>query len=179
MSVMENCQAVDCNLGAKSSGFCSSHYMRIWRHGSPYKGNRPYAKGSERERLMTFVNLDLNSGCWNWNGAKDKKGYGTYHKDKKPTPAHRFSYELFNNKSIPQGLYIDHICRNPSCVNPSHLDPVTPKENQYRSPITLATINKNKEVCPKGHIYDADNTYIRPNNKGRKCRKCNAERWHK
>lgn len=65
--------------------------------------------------------------CWRWTGRIDWKGYGWLSAD----PAHRLTYEAAVGP-IPAGLVIDHLCRNPWCVNPAHLEPVTQKENVHR-----------------------------------------------
>lgn len=74
-------------------------------------------------------------GCWPWIGHRQGKGYGQM-EFKGPTKthtltAHRLSYML-NVGSIPEGMVIDHVCQNKSCVNPSHLEPVTHAENCRR-----------------------------------------------
>jgi hypothetical protein len=68
------------------------------------------------------------AGCWTWGGYKNPLGYGTFSASSGSRQAHRYSYELANGP-IPEGLNIDHICHNPSCVNPDHLRPVTQKQN--------------------------------------------------
>ncbi len=72
-----------------------------------------------------------DNGCWNWIGAKSERGYGRLGVDGKTLFAHRFYYEKYKG-AIPHGLVIDHRCRNPSCVNPEHLDVVTQAENIRR-----------------------------------------------
>lgn len=69
--------------------------------------------------------------CWEWTGASSGRGYGVLRVEGKNIYSHRLSYELHNGK-IPEGNYIDHICGNKSCVRPSHLQSVTPRENTYR-----------------------------------------------
>ncbi len=85
--------------------------------------------------------------------------------------AHRWSYWFFIGE-IPKGLTVDHLCSNPPCVNPDHLDAVTQRENNFRSPKYLG----NRTHCPRGHEYNFENTYIRPNLKGlsnwRDCKEC-------
>lgn len=170
------CTVVWCSNPQVGRGYCKSHYARWYRHGDPLLGRRYYAKGSELDRIKTFYDVDSN-GCWIWNGAKSKTGHGNWlASDGKHYPAYRRLYEMTIG-SVPKGLQLDHICRIPSCVNPNHLEPVTAKENQHRSPITLASINISKTHCPMGHEYTIDNTYYRPKNRGRKCRRCNRERW--
>ena len=66
--------------------------------------------------------------------------------------AHRVAYELLVSR-IPKGLELDHLCRNPTCVNPSHLEPVTHKENALRG-IGVGAVNARKKSCPREHLYD-------------------------
>lgn len=92
------------------------------------------------ERLITNSVLCIETGCWLWTGAKDKRAstpYGkmsTYCRDTKrklKRQAHRVSYETFKGP-IPDGQHVDHTCRNPQCINPDHLEAVQPKENYAR-----------------------------------------------
>lgn len=70
-------------------------------------------------------------GCWVWQWAKDANGYGKKRHDGHMRMAHRVYYEL-RHGPIPDDLPLDHLCRNPSCVNPDHLEPVTNAENLRR-----------------------------------------------
>lgn len=117
-----------------------------------------------------FSKVQKTETCWIWTRCK-REGYGTIQIDKKPVYAHRFSYELHKGP-IPEGLELDHICRNPSCVNPDHLEPVTHKTNMHRG--NTGKFNKKKTHCPRGHEYSEINTYFHKGS--RFCRKCNRER---
>lgn len=109
------------------------------------------------------------SGCHIWKGYTSAKGYGRYGRKQ----AHVYAWERANGHPVPQGLELDHLCRNPSCVNPDHLEPVSHYENLLRSPLTLAGRNIRKTHCASTHPYDEKNTY-RWRNK-RFCRTCLRE----
>lgn len=111
--------------------------------------------------------------CWLWAGCRDRRGYGQFgiKTDKwKHVPAHRYSYELFR-ADIPPNLELDHLCRNPPCVNPEHLEPVTHHENCIRGEAGIK--NKIKTHCPEGHKLEGDNLVRYKLKLGiRECRTC-------
>jgi hypothetical protein len=73
--------------------------------------------------------------------------------------------------AVPDGLELDHLCRNTRCVNPWHLEPITHQENVLRGASGVLQIRRDR--CRKGHLYDETNTYQSTN--GRVCRKCQNE----
>lgn len=105
--------------------------------------------------------------CWEWMAFRQPDGYGQLGRGGKRggfVLAHRFAYELLVGP-IPEGLQIDHLCRNRSCVNPAHLEPVTLVENLRRGERAQQT------HCKRGHPFDDANTYRSPNGH-RHCRAC-------
>jgi hypothetical protein len=70
--------------------------------------------------------------CWEWVGRKQLQGYGRLRVNGKKQYAHRYSFDISPRGPITPGLQIDHLCRNPSCVNPNHLEQVTSRENTSR-----------------------------------------------
>lgn len=120
---------------------------------------------SVEERLWRKV---VQQGdCWVWTGAMIK-GYGTIRRNGKDQLAHRAAYEMMVAE-IPEGLTLDHLCRNPPCVNPYHMDPVPLAVNASRAaPFNI------KAHCKMGHPLEGENllTY-----RGRRdCRTCTARR---
>lgn len=108
--------------------------------------------------------------CWTWTAYSNRLGYGSFHPSPgTAAPAHRVAYEMVVGP-VPDGLVIDHLCRNPSCVNPAHLEPVTQQENVRRG-------LKGQMVthCPQGHEYNDATTYIDPRGR-RHCRVCRRGR---
>ena len=123
------------------------------------------------ERFWEKVDRRDSDECWPWLASLDANGYGQiYGGPLKPTnrKAHQVSYEI-NVGPIPSGLELDHTCRNPACVNPSHLEPVTHRENDLRG-VGVGARNARKSHCSKGHPYDLMNTLF--GKRGRICRTC-------
>ena len=103
--------------------------------------------------------------CWEWGGYRHGNGYGAIWHEGKQVLVHRWSYEHFVGP-IPDGLTIDHLCRNRACVNPAHMEPVTSRENTRRAMRTH---------CINGHEFTPENTYT-PNDGKRYCRECRRQR---
>lgn len=116
------------------------------------------------ERFFEKV-TEGDNDCWLWMGTRGKAGHGQFWNGSRVMGAHRWSYE-FLRAEIPEGLVLDHLCRNPPCVNPWHLEPVPQSENMRRIP--------RKTHCPQGHPYDASNTIINTSRPRpfRACRTC-------
>lgn len=109
------------------------------------------------------------SGCCEWQAYKKDTGYGLVRVGGRTMQAHRASYECLVGP-IPSGMEIDHLCRNRSCINPRHLEPVTKRENQMRGMAPGILIYKSGK-CAAGHQMSGSNLYISPNGK-RGCRQC-------
>lgn len=113
------------------------------------------------------------SGCVVWMGSCNSKGYGSISIKGKLKRVHRVAYELANGP-IREGMYIDHLCRVTCCLNPSHLEQVTPRENTIRGKAGTA-LNSTKTHCKHGHELDGDNLILRKYG-GRDCKECRKAR---
>ena len=118
---------------------------------------------SYEERLREKIVI-LPNGCHQWAGCKGPAGYGVFWMHSRRWLAHRASYELFVG-AIPEGLELDHLCRNRMCVNPAHLEPVTHRENIIRG---------KSNVCKFGHPLAGGN--LVPWVKHRLCLACKRRR---
>ena len=115
-----------------------------------------------------WARVDRSGDCWPWLGAT-RGGYGAFSVSRSyPRGAHVIAYELTNG-AIPPGKQLDHLCRNAICVRPSHLEPVTSRENTMRGD-GQASKNARKRFCLRGHPFTEDNTYR--HRAKRHCRAC-------
>ena len=122
------------------------------------------------ERLWEICIPEPNSGCWLWLGANGRGGYSAFRFYGRDTSAHRASYVLHKGLISP-GLHIDHLCGVRCCINPEHLEAVTPTENHRRSPGSQGAHKRAQTHCIHGHEFDQKNTYITPSGH-RACRRC-------
>lgn len=116
----------------------------------------------EEGRSVGFVVQE--NGCWDWIGSLTPSGYGSLGWRGRRFRAPRFYYER-EYGPIPQGLEIDHLCRNRKCVRPDHLEAVTHRENILRGD-SPPGLHARKMHCPRGHLYEDGK---------RRCRECVVE----
>lgn len=135
--------------------------------------------GPKRKSFIFHLMNSITSPdvCWNWTGHIGKNGYAYASYQGKGTTAYRASW-MHLKGMIPEGWEVDHLCKNPKCVNPNHLEPVPPYVNNMRSnsPASLAA---KKTHCLKGHTFDFENTKMIDRGNGkfdRRCKTCHRNR---
>ena len=131
------CAVDGCERDSYRRGWCRPHFDRWKRHGTPgtaeIRGNGGRRRKPVFVRFWNFVLVEKETGCWLWQGRKQRDGYANFYIPgiSNAVNAHRWSYEFFV-ADIPEGLTIDHLCRVRHCVNPNHLEAVTFLENMRR-----------------------------------------------
>lgn len=119
------------------------------------------------EMPLRFMEKTRSEGdCLVWTAYRNEAGYGKFRVNGRSVRAHRYAYERLVGP-IPVGLVLDHLCRNPACVNPDHLEAVTQRENIRRGVNGHAA----KTTCCRGHEYTPENTRLKRAG-GRDCRAC-------
>lgn len=133
------CSIDGCEGVPIARGWCSKHYNRWQSHGDPLA--TLYIRGDNRARFWAKVNkagpipshTQSLGPCWEWMASRNDDGYGEFRLGGRVRKAHRTSYEMVYGE-VPDGMDIDHQCRNRACVRPDHLRLATNKQNsEHRS----------------------------------------------
>lgn len=115
--------------------------------------------------------LDKSGECWLWTGSKSEEGYGHVWCGGTSRRAHRVVFAQFRGDTT---LELDHLCRNPSCCNPAHLEPVTTQENSARG-VGPSSWALRDGACKHGHRFVDGSYYVRVDG-ARQCRECERKR---
>jgi len=141
------CSIEGCDRPVRARGWCGAHYVKWQRHGDPLW------QAARSEEARFWAQVRVSSGCWLWIGPL-RNGYADFHRGHSPhyqtVFGHRYVYELMRGP-IPAGRQLHHVCRNRSCVNPAHLEVLTPDEHRRTRRLVKSTEQKRAEAQKKFH----------------------------
>lgn len=130
---------------------------------------------AELVRYRSKLSPPNERGCILWRGTMSGIGYGQFWLRRKAVLAHRVAVWI-SGRETAKGMHVDHLCRTPACVNPDHLEVVTPRENHLRG-VGIGALNVIKTHCPKGHPLEDGNLDRYALKSGRRaCQTCMRQR---
>lgn len=124
--------------------------------------------------VINNVHIDEETDCWLWAKPSHRDGYARARLNQKYQLVHRFMWKYAYDQPVPEGLELDHLCRNKACVNPAHLEPVTHLENVRRG--TAGQWEAKKTHCTRGHPYEGEHLRVNARSGKRACRTCEGAR---
>lgn len=149
MTSKRTCSVEDCDRTHRSRGYCDLHYQRYMKYGTTEVQSAHYRNPEDAFAART----KRCGACTLWTGALDDCGYGSMWAHGRPVRAHRWAWER-QRGPLPPGAQLDHICRNRSCVEVSHLRLATASENcAYRGPSKRPVNDLPRGVYPNGKGY--------------------------
>lgn len=149
-SIAKICKVSDCDNDSHARGWCTRHYSRWYVNGTT-------KLKTEQDRFWSKV--EKTDTCWLWKTGRFSTGYGMFsvgsRLNNKCVLAHRYAYNQLYGEYPPKGMHIDHLCRIRHCVNPAHLEVVTPRENTIRG----KSVTHRKSKLPMG-VYMSGKSII-------------------
>jgi hypothetical protein len=129
-ATIRTCSVDDCQEKPRLGGLCNAHSWRKRRYGDPLATPPPRPKAATRLEWLTeqVQTRDRTSGCWEWPHSRNAKGYGQLAVNGTTRTAHNVVLEV-DGRPVPGGGQARHLCHNPPCFNPAHLEPGTPQQN--------------------------------------------------
>lgn len=158
---MKTCSVKGCERRLQARGWCGTHYMRWHTHGTIADPGKSLA-----ERFWEKVDQRGPDDCWPWLASVNRSGRPQFgmKRDGRPTmvPGARVAYELTYG-AIAEDCDVHHWCFNKICVNPAHLEAISPSLNK--------SLGDGRTACKHGHPFNEKNSYIRADGR-RQCRRC-------
>ncbi len=148
----------------------SGRFVRGMTMASNIEASKPLPKPSKAALRRMWFKISIPDACWEWKGSIKKCGYasdisidGSRGRKGEGYLPHRLMYHWFKH-DIPVGMTIDHLCNNPKCVNPDHMEISTHSANVSRA--------HKRAYCKRGHPQTPDNRYTSPGSGMSRCRPC-------